>query len=109
VLVHVHDIFLPFDYPRNWAKRHYSEQCLLAAYLLAKSANLKVVLPLAYVSSEPGLRALIGSVWSDALFQRAFDLYLDLTGSYIATSFLVGDCVTVCLAAQLLIRDDPEY
>jgi Methyltransferase domain len=34
VLVHVHDIFLPFDYPQSWASRHYNEQYLLAAYLI---------------------------------------------------------------------------
>ncbi len=30
----VHDIFLPDDYPPEWADRYYSEQYLLAAWLL---------------------------------------------------------------------------
>lgn len=36
VIVHVHDIFLPFDYPTDWmkfGKRQYTEQWLLAAFL----------------------------------------------------------------------------
>ena len=37
VLVEVHDVMLPFDYPEKWAGRHFSEQYLLAAYLLAES------------------------------------------------------------------------
>ena len=35
VLVGFHDIMLPFDYPKSWSKRAYSEQYLVASYLLA--------------------------------------------------------------------------
>jgi predicted O-methyltransferase YrrM len=35
VLVHVHDIFLPDPYPREWAWRGYGEQLLVASWLLA--------------------------------------------------------------------------
>jgi hypothetical protein len=34
VLVQVHDICLPYDYPPGWEGRWYSEQYVLAAYLL---------------------------------------------------------------------------
>jgi hypothetical protein len=34
VIVEVHDITLPGDYPPQWTGRYYSEQYLLAAYLL---------------------------------------------------------------------------
>lgn len=43
VLVHVHDIFLPDEYPDVYAKQGYSEQYLLAA-LLANSRRFRVVL-----------------------------------------------------------------
>lgn len=35
VLVHIHDIFLPWEYPRSWAleRRHWTEQYLLQAFL----------------------------------------------------------------------------
>ena len=36
VLVHVHDIFLPYEYPRRWAEEsglHWAEQYLLQAFL----------------------------------------------------------------------------
>ena len=36
VLVGIHDIFLPEDYPPQWADRWYSEQYLLAAWLLGR-------------------------------------------------------------------------
>jgi len=34
VIVHIHDIFLPYDYPKDWASRFYNEQYLFATYLL---------------------------------------------------------------------------
>jgi hypothetical protein len=34
-LVHVHDIFLPDDYPPDWRWRGYNEQCLVASLLLS--------------------------------------------------------------------------
>lgn len=36
VLVHIHDIFLPFDYPRKWLEQRYfwNEQYLLHAFLI---------------------------------------------------------------------------
>ena len=45
VWVHVHDIFLPFEYPREWAlqRMYFSEQYVLAA-LLANSARLEPVI-----------------------------------------------------------------
>jgi hypothetical protein len=47
VLVHVHDIFLPYDYPREWvveARRAWAEQYLLHAFLTF-NANYEVLFP----------------------------------------------------------------
>jgi predicted O-methyltransferase YrrM len=35
VFVHLHDIFLPDDYPANWRSRHYSEQNALIGWLVS--------------------------------------------------------------------------
>lgn len=43
VVVHVHDVFIPADYPPSWAGRHYSEQYLLAAQLLAAPESFEVL------------------------------------------------------------------
>ena len=40
VIVHIHDIFLPYEYPRNWVKeefRFWTEQYLLQAFLTCNS------------------------------------------------------------------------
>lgn len=53
VVVGIHDIFLPFDYPPEWANSFYSEQYLLAAYLLADAAFIKPILPCTYILANP--------------------------------------------------------
>jgi hypothetical protein len=45
VVIHVHDVYLPDDYPPDWAFRYYSEQYLLAVLLLADDSRYEVILP----------------------------------------------------------------
>jgi hypothetical protein len=54
VLVHIHDIALPFEYPEVFDGRGYAEQYLLAAYLLG-GGDVEVVLPVAYLATTRGL------------------------------------------------------
>jgi hypothetical protein len=51
VLVHIHDIFVPFDYPDNYFERFYTEQYLLHT-LLANSQKFEVLLATHYLSRE---------------------------------------------------------
>lgn len=69
VWVQVHDILLPDDYPAEWRDRLYSEQYLLAAYLLSGCAWLEVVLPNWYVSTDPGLCSILDPLWDDDALQ----------------------------------------
>jgi hypothetical protein len=55
VLVHIHDIFLPLDYPPEWNDRFYSEQYILAAMLLCRERPFDVILPSSYVTLDPDL------------------------------------------------------
>jgi Methyltransferase domain len=65
VLVHIHDVMLPYDYPAEWADRFYSEQYLLAGYLLAKGKRIKPIAPLAFISGDPELRNMLVPLWTD--------------------------------------------
>ena len=57
VLVHIHDIYLPYDYPEAWQRRYYSEQYGVAAMLLAdQGRRYEVVMPNFFVSQDPPLR-----------------------------------------------------
>jgi predicted O-methyltransferase YrrM len=56
VVVHIHDIFWPNDYPPEWNDRYYSEQYLLAAYLLGAGASgVKILMPNAYIVHDRDL------------------------------------------------------
>ena len=57
VIIHLHDIFLPADYPPIWNKRLYSEQYILGALLLTKSPPFRILLPNYYACIEPTLSA----------------------------------------------------
>ena len=64
-LVHVHDIYLPADYPLTWAHRYYTEQYLLATWLLGGSAGYEVHCPNYFISQDDELNGLLAGVWND--------------------------------------------
>jgi len=68
VLIGFHDIFLPDDYPPDWAERYYNEQYLLAMFLLGGHAGMDIVLPAWDASRRPELAAIVASVWEGADF-----------------------------------------
>lgn len=45
----IHDIFLPYDYPEAWAQRFYSEQYLLASYILGGGNGDSIEFPAWYM------------------------------------------------------------
>ncbi len=64
VLVGLHDIFLPDDYPDEWNDRYYSEQYALATFLLGGHAGFLIELPAFYVSRhDPELAAITAPLW----------------------------------------------
>jgi hypothetical protein len=64
VLVGVHDIFLPDDYPEPFVERHYSEQYLLAALLVGRPEWIDLVLAADYVSKRPELAGELSALWA---------------------------------------------
>jgi hypothetical protein len=61
--VHVHDIWLPSDYPPEWTDRFYSEQYMLAAQLLAGASSYEVEFPCWYVANDPELAFMLLPLW----------------------------------------------
>jgi len=68
VLVHLHDIFLPYDYPPEWRDRYYSEQYMLAAMLLGQTSRFRIALPNAFISHDPQLGGVLARLWRDPQF-----------------------------------------
>ncbi len=60
-IIHIHDIFLPDDYPPKAFDRLWSEQYLLAAWLLGGAKDIKVLLPIARLAQVSAARALLTS------------------------------------------------
>ncbi|MGF1476011.1 MAG: class I SAM-dependent methyltransferase [Geminicoccaceae bacterium] len=53
VLVHIHDISLPWDYPDMFVSWYWSEQYILAAYIIGAADRLRPVFPTAWVCRDP--------------------------------------------------------
>lgn len=70
VLVHIHDIFTPYDYPDNYHSRFYTEEYLLSA-LLAHSKRFEIVFATHFMVREHvnAMRKVFGDgIGSDPLF-----------------------------------------
>ena len=55
VMIHIHDIFLPYDYPPEWGDRYYNEQYLLACTLLTRHPSYEIHLANAFITYDPQL------------------------------------------------------
>ena len=63
VIVHVHDIYLPFDYPQEMCDRYYSEQYALASFLLANPQKYHTIMPNYFVSEDQILNKVLNPLW----------------------------------------------
>lgn len=59
VFVHIHDIYLPDDYPARAWDRLWSEQYLLAAWLLGGARGIEIILPCAELCRDPSALELL--------------------------------------------------
>jgi len=63
VIVHIHDIYLPYDYPQFMCDRFYSEQYVLAAFVLANPEKYKPIFPGIFISEDKELSKIIEPLW----------------------------------------------
>ena len=63
VIVHIHDIYLPYDYPQFMCDRFYSEQYVLAAFVIANPEKYKPIFPGIFISEDKELSTIISSIW----------------------------------------------
>jgi len=63
VIVQIHDVYLPFDYPQFMCDRFYNEQYMLAAFLLANPQKFQTILPNYFISEDAELAKIISPVW----------------------------------------------
>ncbi len=81
VVTGIHDIFLPHDYPEEWDVRYYSEQYLLACYLLADTRRFEVLLPVFFAAGKGAGASLLQHIRSrndDALWRNGSSFWLKM-------------------------------
>jgi predicted O-methyltransferase YrrM len=77
VLVGIHDVHLPDDYRPEHTNRHYSEQYLLASYLLGEADWIRPVLPCWYVSGHPELGGMASALTPSDIRSRGVIFWLE--------------------------------
>ncbi len=76
VIVHVHDIYLPYDYISGHLHRLWNEQYLLATALLFGAPRFEILFPSWFVGRDPELSAQAAD-----LFRKGAMAQLDLYGA----------------------------
>jgi hypothetical protein len=79
VIVGIHDIWLPHDYPPEWKYRYYNEQYLLAAMLLAERPGFEVLLPTFYLAaSRPEMLQPLERMWRAGVDRQGGAFWLQI-------------------------------
>jgi hypothetical protein len=63
VIVHIHDIYLPYDYPQFMCDRFYTEQYGLAIAIMANPKRYQTIFPAYFISEDAELSASIAHIW----------------------------------------------
>ena len=71
VLVQIHDIALPYDYSEDWIDRYYSEQYLLACYMLGGMKTCDVIFPSSFISHDVELKEMLTPIWDNPNMEDA--------------------------------------
>jgi hypothetical protein len=58
VLIHFHDIALPFDYHPMFLNWHWNEQYIVGVYLLAAAHRIEILMPCEYICRERKFKSL---------------------------------------------------
>jgi hypothetical protein len=87
VIVHVHDIFLPDDYPPEWSNRYYSEQYILAAMLIQHQPAILTILPNYFVMQDPKLSSTVLKLFTSKSGEVAIPTYYSNSGFTPPVSF----------------------
>jgi hypothetical protein len=63
VIVQIHDIYIPYDYPPFMRERYYSENYLLGALVLNNPDKYEVLSPNFYISEQKHLSGMLEELW----------------------------------------------
>lgn len=69
VVVHIHDITLPVDYPPTYVEHWYSEQYVLGAVLMLGEPRFEILLANAFCSFDQELAHVLDPLWAHEQFE----------------------------------------
>ena len=64
VIVHIHDIYIPYDYPQFMCDRFYTEQYGLMMYLIANPEKYRTILPNYFIFEDKELSEQLNPLWN---------------------------------------------
>ena len=82
VIIHIHDIYLPFDYPENVSRQLWTEQYILAALMLGGFNGFEVVYPAYYMSQNDAVVINTLKQANAKLKDKNFNLNIDHTAGF---------------------------
>ena len=89
VMIHLHDIFTPFEYPRDWLLKHrrfWTEQYLLEAFMRFNSA-FEIVFPVHALAQTPEFAARVRSLCQYPGFEPSgSSFYITRSGEHDTTN-----------------------
>jgi len=65
VVIHFHDIHLPYDYPEMFGDWYWNEQYILAVHLLAQGDKVKIMMPSRFMSFSDELKQAASVILRD--------------------------------------------
>ncbi|AUS99235.1 hypothetical protein CLI64_01845 [Nostoc sp. CENA543] len=74
VVIHFHDIVLPYDYPEMFSDWYWNEQYILAAYLLGAGDKVKILMPSRFMSDSSEFKQAIEPILQN--WQGSPDVWL---------------------------------
>jgi Methyltransferase domain len=63
VLIHIHDVFWPYDYPPRMTGLFFSEQYLVGAALLAEGTHYRIRMANYFAYRDPELSGILAPLW----------------------------------------------
>lgn len=72
VFVHIHDVFLPYDYSKKHLSQMWSEQYLLATWLLGGGKGLKILFPAYMMKEDAAFKKIVIGI-RDGFVNKGFD------------------------------------
>lgn len=78
VIIGIHDIFWPVDYPERWIQRYYNEQYILGAFMLGQGSRFPLIFSCAYMGMNFAKK--VGQILHESLLSELKSIGKNVVG-----------------------------